>query len=72
MSTITLQSKYKINLFIINKKRIVEKKIVKIILPKTNEFYKIKSLKYDFRLFGWTHQGSNLGPPDYESGALTN
>ncbi len=20
----------------------------------------------------WAHQGSNLGPPDYESGALTN
>ena len=20
----------------------------------------------------WTHKGSNLGPPDYESGALTN
>jgi hypothetical protein len=22
-------------------------------------------------LWGWAHQGLNLGPPDYESGALT-
>ena len=23
-------------------------------------------------IFKWAHQGMNLGPPDYESGALTN
>ena len=23
-------------------------------------------------LYGWAHQDLNLGPPDYESGALTN
>ena len=25
-----------------------------------------------FAKISWSHQGLNLGPPDYESGALTN
>ena len=41
------------------------------------EVYKMKnaeSLAIDYfqRFYLWSHKGSNLGPPDYESGALTN
>ena len=28
--------------------------------------------KYSKLILMWAHQGLNLGPPDYESGALTN
>jgi hypothetical protein len=39
-------------------------------IPKTN-----KGLSHSAKtlvLFVWAHQGMILGPPDYESGALTN
>jgi hypothetical protein len=37
------------------------------------EVYKKKHLRKieGANLWGWAHQGLNLGPPDYESGALT-
>ena len=53
--------------------------------PTTNIFYiLINSLNFkivgnytkthsnEWVYFWWAHQDSNLGPPDYESGALTN
>jgi hypothetical protein len=34
-------------------------------------FAKKKPFKIRFKGFVWSHLGSNQGPPDYESGALT-
>ena len=71
MSTTNLQTKYKINIFTCDKKGIIKKNYFILTLIIFNKIQK-KSLKKNSRLFKWTHQGSNLGPPDYESGALTN
>lgn len=46
-----------------------------ILLLKISRLYfskKQKTLPILLEGFSWSHLGSNQGPPDYESGALTN
>ena len=54
--------------------RVIESSVVDTMTFAVNSGKKQKALKIDVsRLFSylWSHMGSNHGPPDYESGALT-
>ena len=49
--------------------RLLRKAVVQILVQIKKQ---LQHISYNCLILTWAHQGTILGPPDYESGALTN